>query len=681
MRTGGGGRPLAALSAVQRSILRALALTGTPGELSFVERMVRRSGPALEHDIETLIGYGLLRDATDGLHLADPGVRRAVYRVTPPSLRAATHVRAAAILERCCPTLAAEQLLRVLNTAPPPDGTATGPERIDLDLVSRLAVDSAVDPSVAAELLLAVHTRAGAGLDPRHRRRLLPALVDHLMLAGRAERALAVLTEEIAADRDGPEQRAVLLGRLGAWHATGRPSLALAYLHRALTQDRCAPVHRAWLLTTLAATAGPLGQPDMTGLLGEAERAEREAPAPGGTVRLALARAGVALAGGDLPTARQVLGRVDPHTPASRAPAALLRVDRIAVQLALGEFDEARTALAAATVEVGRFAPVVEPMLTALDCLLRITVGELPEAEVRARLALRPRPDRQLPEDVRLELLAVAVEALIRRGRPDRARTLLRAESPATGWPDLMPWIRLGCAAATDPDPVRHADLLRHTVDGLRHSLAHLVRLPHRGPMLVRAALAIGEPALARTVAGHTATIAERVDGPLWSGLADHAAALVERDPATLRQAVARLRATTARPALADALLDLARLPGVPSAEAGAAAQESAGLYGRIGATGDQERAQRQLRALGATEQRSRDTRPRAGLDALTQSEVRVAALLAAGATKQQAAARLFVSFHTVDTHLRAIYAKLGIRTRLELARIWDGDRPIGETS
>jgi DNA-binding CsgD family transcriptional regulator len=68
---------------------------------------------------------------------------------------------------------------------------------------------------------------------------------------------------------------------------------------------------------------------------------------------------------------------------------------------------------------------------------------------------------------------------------------------------------------------------------------------------------------------------------------------------------------------------------------------------------------------------------PRDGDGALTPAEARVADLLAGGATKQQAAARLFVSFHTVDTHLRSIYAKLGIRSRIELARIWDA-RPRG---
>jgi DNA-binding NarL/FixJ family response regulator len=53
----------------------------------------------------------------------------------------------------------------------------------------------------------------------------------------------------------------------------------------------------------------------------------------------------------------------------------------------------------------------------------------------------------------------------------------------------------------------------------------------------------------------------------------------------------------------------------------------------------------------------------------LTLTEQRVAALIAAGATNRDAAAELFVSVRTVETHVASIYRKLGVRTRAELAR------------
>ena len=53
----------------------------------------------------------------------------------------------------------------------------------------------------------------------------------------------------------------------------------------------------------------------------------------------------------------------------------------------------------------------------------------------------------------------------------------------------------------------------------------------------------------------------------------------------------------------------------------------------------------------------------------LTATERRVADLIAAGATNRDAAAALFVSVRTVETHVASIYRKLGVRTRAELAR------------
>jgi DNA-binding NarL/FixJ family response regulator len=53
----------------------------------------------------------------------------------------------------------------------------------------------------------------------------------------------------------------------------------------------------------------------------------------------------------------------------------------------------------------------------------------------------------------------------------------------------------------------------------------------------------------------------------------------------------------------------------------------------------------------------------------LTATERRVAELIAGGATNRDAAAALFVSVRTVETHVASIYRKLGVRTRAELAR------------
>jgi ATP/maltotriose-dependent transcriptional regulator MalT len=52
----------------------------------------------------------------------------------------------------------------------------------------------------------------------------------------------------------------------------------------------------------------------------------------------------------------------------------------------------------------------------------------------------------------------------------------------------------------------------------------------------------------------------------------------------------------------------------------------------------------------------------------LTESERRVAELVAAGLSNKEVAAALVISVHTVEAHLRNIYAKLGIHSRAALA-------------
>jgi DNA-binding CsgD family transcriptional regulator len=82
------------------------------------------------------------------------------------------------------------------------------------------------------------------------------------------------------------------------------------------------------------------------------------------------------------------------------------------------------------------------------------------------------------------------------------------------------------------------------------------------------------------------------------------------------------------------------------------------------------ERARGELGASGETA-RKRDV---STLDDLTPQELRIAQLVAAGATNRDAAAQLFVSPKTVEYHLRKVFMKLGVGSRVELARV-----PLGE--
>jgi DNA-binding CsgD family transcriptional regulator len=85
-----------------------------------------------------------------------------------------------------------------------------------------------------------------------------------------------------------------------------------------------------------------------------------------------------------------------------------------------------------------------------------------------------------------------------------------------------------------------------------------------------------------------------------------------------------------------------------------------------LGATPWAERARVELRASGQTARR-RDPSTRVDL---TPQELQVAQLVAEGHSNRDAAARLFVSPRTIDFHLRNVFTKLGITSRVELVRL-----------
>jgi DNA-binding CsgD family transcriptional regulator len=85
---------------------------------------------------------------------------------------------------------------------------------------------------------------------------------------------------------------------------------------------------------------------------------------------------------------------------------------------------------------------------------------------------------------------------------------------------------------------------------------------------------------------------------------------------------------------------------------------EALSIFERLGATLWATRARGQLPKNPA----------RPLTDALTGTERRVAALVAKGQTNRQIAAALFVTQNTVQTHIRHIFLKVGVRSRTELA-------------
>jgi DNA-binding CsgD family transcriptional regulator len=78
--------------------------------------------------------------------------------------------------------------------------------------------------------------------------------------------------------------------------------------------------------------------------------------------------------------------------------------------------------------------------------------------------------------------------------------------------------------------------------------------------------------------------------------------------------------------------------------------------------------ARRELRRIGARPAAATPRRT-AGDGELSERERSIAELVAAGRSNKEVAAALFLSGKTVENNLSRIYAKLGVRSRTELAR------------
>jgi DNA-binding NarL/FixJ family response regulator len=245
---------------------------------------------------------------------------------------------------------------------------------------------------------------------------------------------------------------------------------------------------------------------------------------------------------------------------------------------------------------------------------------------------------------------------------------------------------------------MRVADGIYDLVKDVRWPLIHD---PGIAPWLVRTALAAGEAKRA-ALAGDAAAALGRLNAgfPAVAAACAHAKGLLTSDAGLLEHAA---RTQPDAWAAASAAADLAALLTGEHRETEAIAWLD-GAHDNFlasGANRDAARARGMLRALGVRRgrwraaQRSRlpgstlcppatpqtpmagapervsshPTRAQ-GLDGLSEAERGIAELVCQGLTNREIAERTFVSANTVAFHLRNIYRKLGIASRVQLARV-----------
>jgi DNA-binding CsgD family transcriptional regulator len=183
-----------------------------------------------------------------------------------------------------------------------------------------------------------------------------------------------------------------------------------------------------------------------------------------------------------------------------------------------------------------------------------------------------------------------------------------------------------------------------------------------------------GDLELANEAGSFARMLAERNPGVATiAGIAVQVNGLLNGDVHLLRRAVELLGGSQRQLVRADAAVDLGAMElATGRRDAGAAALDGAwDTYNRLGAHGEARKVQRLLERAGVRRRRWRTTtvRPLEGWAALTETERRVARMIADGHTNRSAAAELVLSPNTVATHLRSIFGKLSVTSRSQLTR------------
>lgn len=197
---------------------------------------------------------------------------------------------------------------------------------------------------------------------------------------------------------------------------------------------------------------------------------------------------------------------------------------------------------------------------------------------------------------------------------------------------------------------------------------------------LTRAFLALGRPDEAERTAAVGAEVAAVTPLRLASCWATRSAAAVALDRGDASGAAERAFASAALADEVGAAMEAAcsrALAGSALAAAGRADEAAALLaiaaaeLDACGAARHRDRVERELRRLGVRASRTPRTRSAgSGVEALSNRELQVARLVVERRTNPEIAEALVVSLKTVETHMRHIFEKLGVSSRVEVARV-----------
>ncbi|MFI6095767.1 AAA family ATPase [Lentzea sp. NPDC051213] len=658
-------------------VLRAAAMLGGRFSVSHLAVVLDRPVSELTSGLQDAMAAGILTGADSYLAFRHPLIRQALYDTTPAALRSALHLEAAQALLAAGvePMGVAQQLLAAEE---PGGGWARG------WLVEAAPVLAARAPDIAAELLqreldqVVSHDDEGQTLAIELARVLL-GMGRHEEAATRARQALTV-----TADPDGRAELYWVLAR--ALFSAGHNDEGVTTVERALGQPDVPGAWRARLLAALAmfqrAVVGDLDAADAT-----AHQALKVGEQAGDTFAASYALSHLWLSHS---VQRDHLG-------------------------ALSYLDRALTVLSDGPDHANLRSFVFDARIFTLQNLARWPEAEetLHEAQELAHLNDPGRATSSLSaavllywlgswDDALAELSSVEqdVSTVTYAGRLDRGPLLIwrgaasliagRRNDRATAAEQLQAGLAIpvltvsdqenldfllaaqALAAEQDGDPQQAVSILSAVLQRRPGEMT----LTHQWlPELVRLALSVDDHATAgAALEACQAEAAVETQPARAAAASNRCRGLFHGDPAPLREAVAHYQELGPKVDLASALEDLAVvLAGKgENAEARDVLDQAMCLYGCVNAAWDIHRAERRLRALGVRRgvRGPRVQRAAHGWGSLTPTELKVAGLVVEGNSTPSIAKDMYLSRRTVQTHISRIITKLGVRSRVEIARV-----------
>jgi DNA-binding CsgD family transcriptional regulator len=653
-----------------RDVLRAAALLGVDFEISDLAIVLGRSLPDLLPAIDEARVAGVLAESGNSLGFRHPLIRAALYEEMPAAVRAAWHRDAARALAAAGapPERVARQLLCAADRASPAEVVD---ERM-LDWLVRTA-DQLVGqaPGVAAELL--AQAVASTPFGAAHHDWLVSRLADALYRTGDIVRAAQVANQALDFVTE-PDLLVDLHWTLAQCRIrTGQSAESLATLDRALETPGLSARHRARLLVVAARTHSSFGENETAGqVAGTALAAAEEASdnwAMGWALHvLSLVTAIQGRLTESLPLSDRALTvtRSDPGLTDLRL---LLQINKAVTLGNLDRYEEAVTVAGEALSladEVGTAIRLGQAHCVLAQCLFETGRWEDALSEIE-----------RLPENIQEPAaaccdLGMAAVISFHRGEIATARGYLEAAVPYADrlGHRLIP--QLALAHSLDHEHVGALPEALTALTGAFDDISEEIELENLLPDVVRLAARTGDLELAQSLAGQAAKLAKGSEIPHRQANALYCEGLLDHDAGRLLTAAARYQ-DASRPLLAAKAYEAAAAEFLRADDRGRAREafvQAVEAYTSIGAAADVARLRAAFRAHGIHRgPHSRHRRAVSGWDSLTDTEVKVAGMVAEGLSNPEIAAKLMLSRRTVSTHVSHILKKLGVASRTDIAR------------